>query len=161
MSEPEHALQETKKGAIPHVAPDIESIETCLLCHNPSVHWGLYMTVEEAAEFAEKGQGRTDGTFFGLCGDHNPYKNEDEVCDLVYRLMEGRQEILRDIQMAQTVIETWFKELNKGERSRKDSLEIILTMLEAGKLTEGYQFPENIKEAIEIVLIDELRKEEE
>lgn len=161
LSEPEKPVGETSQGAIPHIAPGAESIETCLLCDNPSMYWGIFMTVEEAVTYAQKREAQTEGTFFGLCREHDPYKNEDEVCDLVYGLMEGRLEIIKDLQMAQLVIETWFVELNKGGRSRKDSLEIILSMLEAGKLTEGYQFPRKVKEAIEIVLIDELRKEEQ
>lgn len=39
----------------------------------------------------------------------------------------------------------------------KESVEIMLRILEEGKLTEGYDFPESVKSVMEVALRDRLK----
>lgn len=146
-------------GAVRGVLPLTDSIDTCLLCNRPSRHWGVFMTTEEALANKEESGIPTSGSFFALCKDHAPSENNEAVCDAVYEIMKKRSDVLFELRKAQTVVETWLEELKKGGRSEKDSIEIILSMLDAGELTENHQFSDDVKTAIRILLFDELNKE--
>jgi len=117
------------------------------------------MTTEEALANKEESGIPTSGSFFALCKDHAPSENNEAVCDAVYEIMKKRSDVLFELRKAQTVVETWLEELKKGGRSEKDSIEIILSMLDAGELTENHQFSDDVKTAIRILLFDELNKE--
>jgi len=159
LSEPGKSLHEMTEGEISEGNPQAESIKKCLLCEQSSVHWGLFMTGQESAAYLEKRQGYKTGTFFGLCKKHNPHVKEGEICDAVYELMEAQLSIDRDLEVAETVMNTWYEELRKDGRSRRTSLEMILFLLKEDRLTEEYLFSDELKQAFEIALRDQLKKE--
>ncbi|MEW6443207.1 MAG: hypothetical protein AB1640_19895 [bacterium] len=162
LGEPGESLREISEGAISEGTPDSARIEKCLLCDRPSVHWGFFLTGEESVSYAKGGpQGEATGTFFGLCDLHNPYKDEDEVCDAVYRVMEDQAKAEDDLQIAETIMNTWFEELVREGRSRMDSLRTMISLLSQGKLTESFDLPDAVKQAMQIVLHEELKKEGE
>jgi len=101
------------KGAVPGVFPEADSMDICLLCNQPSLYWGVFMTPEEAIAYTEESGIPTSGTFFALCKEHGPSRNEDAACDAVYEVMKNRSDLLVELRKAQTVIETWFEELVK------------------------------------------------
>lgn len=151
LSCPEEQLEEMSKGAISESGQEAEAINECLLCDQPSVYWGLFITGEETIEYSEKRP--ATGTFFGLCEKHNPHETEDEVCDAVYKVMETRLNVERDLEMAERAVNTWLEELMKGGFSKKESLEVILSRLKEGELLEAHEFSEEMKKAIEIALV--------
>jgi len=157
--EPGESLYEVTKGEISEGSSEAESIKKCLLCDQPSLHWGLFMTGQESAAYLEKQEGYTTGTFFGLCEKHDPHKSEDEVCDAVYKLMENLFSVKRDLEMAETVMRTWHEELMKDGHSSRESLEKILSLLREDRLTVEYEFSDEMKHAMEIALLDQLKKE--
>lgn len=64
-----------------------------------------------------------------------------------------------DLEFAETVMNTWYEELLKEGHGEKEAIEIMLTLLEEDRLTDAYEFPENVKRATEIVLREELKRE--
>jgi hypothetical protein len=158
LSEPGETLQEMTEGAIAERGKEAEAINECLLCDQPSVYWGLFMTGEETTEYSEKRP--ATGTFFGLCERHNPsHENEDEVCDAVYKIMESRLKVENGLEKAERAVNVWLEQLTKGGFRKKESLEIILSKFKAGKLVTAHEFPEEMKKAIEMAIKEEIRKE--
>ncbi len=64
-----------------------------------------------------------------------------------------------DLEFAMTVMTTWYEELLKEGHGSKEAIEIMLALLEEDKLTDEYEFPENVKRAMEMVLREELKRE--
>ncbi|MEW5980165.1 MAG: hypothetical protein AB1898_30590 [Acidobacteriota bacterium] len=160
LGEAGESLRDISEGAISEGTADSARIEKCLLCDGPSVHWGFFLTGEESMVYAKGGsRAEATGTFFGLCNGHDPHKDEDEVCDAVYKIMEGQLRAENDLQIAETVMNTWFEELVREGRSRKDSLKTMISLLKAGRLTESYDLSEPVKQAMQIVLQEELQRE--
>jgi len=157
LSEPGETLEEMTEGAIVERGKEAEAINECLLCDQPSGYWGLFMTGEETTEYSEKRP--ATGTFFGLCERHNPHQNEHEVCDAVYKIMESRLKVENGLEKAERAVNVWLEELTKGGFSKKESLEIILSKFKAGKLVTAHEFSEEMKNAIEIAIKEEIRKE--
>jgi hypothetical protein len=158
LSEAGGSLERVSEGAIREADPDAGAVRKCLLCDEPSVHWGMFMTGEQAVAYVEERREEAKGTFFGLCEGHNPHENEDEVCDEVYKIMETALNMENDLEIAETVVNAWLDELTQHGYSRKDALGIVLLKLKDNTLIEGYKFSSEIKEALEIALKDELRK---
>jgi hypothetical protein len=159
LSGPGESLQELSGGAIPSKSPQAEAIKKCVLCDRPSVHFGFFMTGDESVAYTEKRRDEATGTFFGLCERHNPHEKEDEVCDAVYKVMEDQLSVQPDLEFAMTVMTTWYEELLKEGRGSKEAIEIMLALLEEDKLTDEYEFPDNVKRAMEIVLREVKREQ--
>lgn len=159
LSVPGETLEQMTEGAIPEGSPEGGGVEKCLLCDKPSAHWGMFMSGEDAVTFMERKGKEAAGTLFGLCEAHNPHESEDEVCDEVYEILETGLKIEADLEIAETVVNTWLDELIEQGYGRKKSLGIILLKLREGGLIEGYEFPEEIVDALEIAIKHEMRKE--
>jgi hypothetical protein len=117
------------------------------------------MTGDESVAYTEKRRNEATGTFFGLCEEHNPHEQEDEVCDAVYKVMVDQLSVQPDLEFAMTVMTTWYEELLKEGHGSKEAIEIMLTLLEEDKLTDDHEFSENEKRAMEMVLREELKRE--
>jgi hypothetical protein len=135
LSGPGESLQELSGEAIPQESPQSEAIKKCVLCDRPSVHFGFFMSGEEAQAHKEQRRDEATGTFFGLCERHNPHEKEDKVCDAVYKVMEDQLSVQPDLEFAMTVMTTWYEELLKKGHGSKEAIEIMLALLEEGKLT--------------------------
>lgn len=159
LSAPDESLQELSGGATPPESPKEEAIKRCVLCNRPSVHFGFFMSGEEAQAHKEQRMDEATGTFFGLCEKHNPHEQEKEVCDAVYKVMVDQLSIQPDLEFAESVMSTCYEVLRKEGHGEKEAIEIMLTLLEEDKLTDEYEFPVIVKRAMEIVLREELKKE--
>ena len=150
-------MEEMSSGAIPSDSPQAELTSKCILCDRLSVHWGLFMTREAADIYLKKGPGHSTGTFFGLCNQHDPHKDEEEVCDAVYKVMEDHLTAKEDLEKAEGLMNEWFENLTGEGYTEKESLEIMLRMIEEGTFTEGYDFPESVNSVMRVALRDRLK----
>ena len=156
LCEPGESLEEMSSGAIPPDSPQAELTNKCILCDRPSVHYGLFMTREAADIYLKKGPGHSTGTFFGMCSLHDPHKDEEEVCAAVYKVMEDHLSVKDDLELAEGLMNEWFENLTGEGYTEKQSVEIMLRMLEEGKFTEGHDFPKSVKSVMEVALRDRL-----
>jgi|GEM_PF-1997836 hypothetical protein len=158
LSEQGEPLSKLSDGALREGTPEAGRVSKCILCGEPSVHWGLFMTGEEAVACMEKRPGEYTGTFFGLCERHDPHQDEESVCDAVYAILGAEAKLEEDLELADEAVTVWLKRLTAEGFSKEDSLRIILSRHQEGKLIEGYEFSQEVWRALEQALLDELSK---
>ena len=92
-----------------------------------------------------------------MCDLHDPHKDEEDVCDAVYKVMEDHLTVKGDLEKAEGLMNEWFENLTGEGYTEKESVEIMLRMLHEGTFTEGYDFPESVKSVMEVALRDRLK----
>ncbi|MEW6442549.1 MAG: hypothetical protein AB1640_16545 [bacterium] len=159
LSKSGESLEEISDGMLREGSPEAEAVSGCLLCDRPSSHWGLFMTGEEAASFGGAHACESAGTFFGLCGKHDPHENEDEVCDAAYWVMASYVAVEGGIRLAEEAVNTWFELLIREGLNKEQALRHVLSRVEQGELLDGFEMPEDVKAAVSMALQDELKRE--
>ena len=151
------SLEEMSSGAIPSDSPQAELTSKCILCDRPSVHYGLFMTREAADVYLKEGPGHSTGTFFGMCDLHDPHKDEEDVCDAVYKVMEDHLTVKGDLEKAEGLMNEWFENLTGEGYTEKESVEIMFRMIEEGTFTERYDLPDSVNQVMGVALRDRLK----
>lgn len=159
LPEPGETLEELSQGALLDNTPEAEKLMTCLLCDRPAVRWAIFMTGEEAVAYLKKRWGEAMGSFFGLCNKHDPHENEDEVCDAAYEFFEEGIRTEAELEVAEEIVNVWLETLTAEGYSKSNSLRIVLLKLREGVLFEGREFSDEMREALEIALKGEIRRE--
>ncbi|MEW6441850.1 MAG: hypothetical protein AB1640_13025 [bacterium] len=158
LSEPGETLEILSEGAIRDGAPEAARISTCLLCGKPAVCWGLFMTASEILTYTEYPKGGATGTFFGLCNEHDPYDKEDEVCDAAYKVLEAQSHVEEELQAAMDAVDSWLERLSKEGLSEGESLKVVLSKVKKDELVAGFHFSQDVRTALELALMDELKR---